>query len=59
MNIERRISECQSELASLKQALYSSDPSDTERRLRISEQIDEMEEIIKDLEEEKRKSRND
>ena len=46
MNIERRISECQSELAALKQALYSSDLSDTERRLRISEQIDEMEEIM-------------
>ena len=51
MNIERIISEHENELTSLKIALNLTDPKDTERRLRLSEQIVEMEELIKELKE--------
>ena len=51
MNIERIISEHENELSSLKRALNLTDPKDTERRLRLSEQIVEMEELIKELKE--------
>ena len=58
MNIERIISEYKNELSSLRIALNLTDINDTERRLRISEQIEEIEELIEDLKEEKESQKN-
>ena len=58
MNVERIISEYENELTSLKIALSLTDQKDTARRLRLSEQIVEMEELIKELNEKIKSQKN-
>lgn len=56
MNIERMISEYENERTTLIIALHLTDQNDLERRMSISEQIDEIDEIIENLKEEQRKN---
>lgn len=56
MNIERMISEYENERTTLIMALHLTDKNDIERRMSISEQIDEIDEIIENLKEEQRKN---
>ena len=51
MNIESMISEYKNERTALIMALHLTDPSDLERRMEISKQIDEIDEIIEELKE--------
>ena len=56
MKIERMISEYENERTSLIMALHLTDLTDLERKMEISRQIDEIDEMIEELKEEKRKN---
>ena len=56
MNIESMISEYENERTALIMALHLTDADDLERRMEISKQIDEIDEMIEELKEEKRKN---
>ena len=56
MNIESMISEYKNERTALIMALHLTDLDDLERRMEISKQIDEIDEMIEELEAEKRKN---
>ena len=51
MNIESMISEYENERTTLIMALHLTDADDLERRMEISKQIDEIDEIIEELKE--------
>ena len=57
MNIESMISEYENERTTLIMALHLTETNDIERRMEISEQINEIDEIIEELKEQRSKNR--
>ena len=56
MNIDSMISEYENERTTLIMALHLTEPNDIERRMEISEQINEIDEIIEELKEQRSKN---